>query len=396
MRCNPHNRLIDGSPSRDVACGDGVCVASVATGLTPEIILSGSVASGDVSTLRAGLTGVGRLNQHDGCANQLSLVGDKVSQLAEGPRVVEQTLCPANGCLSDTLEVFKGNGLRVPLGFLYNLLGNRVVERFGKVLLFARAILQVALRAWSTTALKALAQASVTFADLGQRLAAVNLPLRVSGDIDDAKINAKSPGCGPDGWLFHVDRDKEKPLALEIDKVSLAKLELQQFPLSLSAREGDFLASLQGGQGRHALVSKQTEVPGVKGNRAKGLKQALLVPFNLVGVSDLGNHADGKLGRKPKLGANIGVDQLVQLELAKHLSIPGNLGNIVSRLVGGCQRLLEGLSLLLVWPQLKLYTQTHISSIEQREVQVKGLRPCWVAANSSSPLNGAGLLGRFL
>src|SRR3990172_8415668 len=102
MRCNPHNRLIDGSPSRDVACGDGVCVASVATGLTPEIILSGSVASGDVSTLRAGLTGVGRLNRHDGCANQLSLVGDKVSQLAEGPRVVEQTLCPANGCLSDT------------------------------------------------------------------------------------------------------------------------------------------------------------------------------------------------------------------------------------------------------------------------------------------------------
>lgn len=84
-----------------------------------------------IPTVRAGLRGVGRRNDHHGHPVELRLVFDEPPELVKSPGIEATTLSLRNRfpfSLADTREVFKGHAAIGAFGFGHNTLGDTVID----------------------------------------------------------------------------------------------------------------------------------------------------------------------------------------------------------------------------------------------------------------------------
>ena len=394
---NPHVWLVDGNPARDVAGSDVVGVAGETAldaqkgGLALTVGLGGVTASG---ALPRGVLGV---NEHDGDACNLRLVNDLLLQIIERPSMVLSPLATSNRYpFAYTLELFKGDAAPGVFCLLNYTLGDAVIHVFSKASLFAAALLHHLVSRFRPRGLQLASKLGMSLAKSIDVASGEPVPVTVRGNVLDAKVNTKEPLDLSWGGSLNITGGEQIELAADQAQVRFSTLGLKQSQLVFAANKRDVLTPASGPNRDLLPVEHPRQDAVVIGNRAAKVKRALLVLARLVGICNFGNAAHGHLCCQIKARADHSVRQTVKRKLLELLVAPRQLADFVASSVGSLKRLKQRPSLLWSRSQFHLSGQSHNVSIFESEVKVKGLRPYWVAANSSSPLNGAGLLGPFL
>ena len=103
--------------------------------------------------------------------------------------------------------------------------------------------------------------------------------------------------------------------------------------------------------------------PAIIGYRAKFPKPAHLLPIKLVSICNLAYRSYDKLRRKVVGFLDRVISFLMEVELLKRVTLPGNLRNNVTRLIEHTHRLFECISLFLCGKQLYLKGKFHTVNI---------------------------------
>jgi len=124
--------LVDGSPARDAACGDvaGCDVVGVPSKATPgadEPAPCAPVRPADVPARRAGLRGVGGVDQHEGDPGPRCLVASEGDLLGERPAVQGAPLEPMSPYPpAEALKILQGDAAAGAFGFTHHMLADLV------------------------------------------------------------------------------------------------------------------------------------------------------------------------------------------------------------------------------------------------------------------------------
>lgn len=123
-------RLHDGSPAEhtNVLSSDYVSVTSAATRRTTKNGLAWTISLVGMPARGAATRGVARIDQHDGNARPLRLVGNKGAQLKERPAMQDRALLPASPHpRANALQVLQGKRTLCAFGNRYQPFADRVV-----------------------------------------------------------------------------------------------------------------------------------------------------------------------------------------------------------------------------------------------------------------------------
>lgn len=145
----------------------------------------------DMATARAGLAGVGRVNQNNGHPGDVGLVGEKLPQLIERPAMVLSSLrFPHPGPLPNAGQVLKSNRRLSRFGFLDNLLRDAVIDAFSKSSFLAADPPEQLATAFGAFALNARANPEVVIPNSGSAAALPRLTRTGMGNIAPTQVNA--------------------------------------------------------------------------------------------------------------------------------------------------------------------------------------------------------------
>lgn len=201
-----------------------------------------SVAFVNMSTCRAGVRGVPRVNRDHWHASQPCLVLDQGTELEERPAMQRGSLSATNRYpFADTAQVFESDPASGVFRSSHNAFADRVVGVGGKAVLFAGQILEAAARRLRAFALQFGAQAAVTAAHIVHSAAAINRPVAVSSNIDNAQVYAKEVAHVFDGRLVHFADLMQVERAAPVHQIRFALHVRQQGKLALARDERDGL-----------------------------------------------------------------------------------------------------------------------------------------------------------
>lgn len=269
----------------------------------------------------------------DPYAQQLSLIGDKASQLRECPTMQRGALRPSSPHpRSDMRQILQRNRPLRAFHLRHDLLTQIVIDPCSKPPFLSRKRTQAAAAAQRSFLLQLLAQPPMAIAHVLDRFRLMDNTIGIGCDVGHTQINTY--GVGYRLWfLWHNFRRGEQiPLATNEHKITFANAVGQQRALVFAANERNRLASLNcPDRDSISLVGKNAII---KGNRAKWLEGAFGFPIQLVGVRNFGNAAHHKLSRQTKCFFGVVVRQLVNAELLELACIPGDIAYRVTSSVG--------------------------------------------------------------
>lgn len=240
------HRISYKTPSGDVASGVMVCVTTVPAFHTPKLCLGLPVRLRRMPARRAFPACITRVNRHHRYSSQLRLVFDESTKLAEAPIVQSLPLLLAGlSPLADVRQVFQRNAEAGAFSSGNDCLRYAVVLMLLKPPLFAAHLAKTALCCFGADALQDGAPFGVAFAVLLDPRAGILVALAVSGDIDDAEINAKHAVRREQSRIIKVTHGAEIPLAAHEHQVGFALSVCDQSTLMVTADEGNLLAASQ-------------------------------------------------------------------------------------------------------------------------------------------------------
>lgn len=331
---------------------------------TTERGLIRTVALVKRATSVARLRGVAGVNQHDRNAAQLRFVRDVRPKLAERPIAVSRAYRfpnPLLCSLADMRQIFKRQRSASAFGFLYKLLGNRVVGVGLKAALFAAILFQAALCRLRTNGVKGVTAALIPLAHTFNRCAAVLVAVAIRRKVDHPKIDSQrrvnSIGC----WVVNVARHKEIERAVTKHQIAFTLSGWQHLPLTVATdKRHVFNATVNRPDRNGLLVKVERQDTVIVGNTAVWSVRALHLPIQLVAIAHFGKTANNQLCRQAVVSLDPLIDQLLQIVLPKDLLFPRDAADVVARGVRCFQRALQGIGLFGRRLQFNLGDEFHI------------------------------------
>lgn len=331
-----------------------------------------SIPSVDTAAARAGLACVAWIDKQHRDAGTFRLVRNEGAKLCEGPGVQTRPLATLGlNPPADMRQFFKRNTKAGAFGSRNDHLRDFVVDVFPEAGLPSREFAQTAFSRFGAASLQTGFAAGETRADTFDALAAVQRPVAVGGNIDDAEIDAE-PIFGFELLGFgNVAGSGEIPLAAHEAEIDLALAVGHQTALVLTHHEIDDDAAFDRPDADGGCTLDKADYPiviGLSGIRAKDWRS---LPTDFEGVSHLGDRPHGSLRRQAEAVAQVVVGDLLQIELAK---IPGGETSgrkPCRRLVAAPQGSAQCLGLLGRGQELYGGDEFHRSNIERHRMRRK-------------------------
>ena len=311
---------------------------------TLEFIPAWPVPLIDQTAARTAATGVARVHEHDGYADQHRLVGDHTAQLVKPPVRHPRPLVPLDlDPAPDALEVFQGNqGLAAfgicDDGFTQDVVGVALESR-----LLARSAPECTLGGTGADLLQGTAPGVLPAANIVNLRTGIGLSAVINGKVDDAQVDADGIHGSDQRRFVSLAGSSQHPLAAHEHQVDLTLGRLHQLPLPVATGEFDALPPGQRPDRNSILAGQEPEDAFVVGlgcvlfECATGL---LVAGFQT--VRDLGDGPHRRLSRQAELGSHIAIRQLVQVELAPRLGISSEarqpVAGRIAPLQGGSQQ----------------------------------------------------------
>lgn len=323
----------------------------------------------DRSATRAGPARVARVDCDHGNASQLRLVGDELAELRECPPVHTVALALSGpNPLADVRQVFDGNCKAVAFSRSSDLLRDAVARVLSEPGLLPGEFLEAPLGRLGASGLEPGTTLGELLPDALDLCARVGSALAIESDVDDAEVDAEHAIDIDLARVGHVADNRQEPLAPDEHQVYFAFAEGKQLSLTLAADEWDNFSTIERPD-THSIGHQPEDaiVIGLRRVLAE-LDQLRIAPVGFmrrVGVSDLGDAADGDLSRNLELSPSSRVPDLMQVELADFAGLEAGHGEEVACLVTTLKRAPEQVSLRLRGLELDVGHQFHSSSIEQ-------------------------------
>ena len=314
----------------------------------------------NTTAYRAGSRGISGINEFDHHACQLSFILDKAAQLSECPRVLLSPLAMSNrDAGADTLEVFQGDPPSAVFSLHNNTLRDYVIDVLSKAALFFATLLEKSFRCFRIFGLKFGSKFGMPFpqpVDLSTR---VNLPIGVGGDVNDTEINSKKLDRVTFWCFLNLTGLKEVEVAVPINQVGLPAEMAKHLQLPFSSDKRNLQPTVKRPD-RNKLVSYlPREDTLIISDAPVPVENSLNMSVNLIGIRHLCQNPDHDLSSKVEATPKVIVKQMVQVILAKSLSIPCLFTDIVSSIVHTFQCFQQRLMLLSRRGQFDLCYQLH-------------------------------------
>ena len=355
-----YDRRVDFRPTTNIDRRKVIRQASEPADPTGELRLRDPIGFTDVTTHWAGPAGVIGIHKNHRHTSSLSLVSHKAPQLGKRPAVEGGPLRASNRCpQADARQFFQGQGSVGVFRFGYQMFADAVVGISCKSAFLTRQALEFALGGGRAFGLEFGSQEAIAVADMVDRLARMDLPLVVDGNVDDAQIHAQGPFNHTGlGFLRLTGRQEEKSASGE-ERVAFALAPLKQFPLAFSTDKRDEQPAVDGPDRDGVILQSPGQDAVIKGDTPLGLECPLGVSFKFIGIGHFGDHPDCQLSRQSKPIPDCSIAAVMQIILAKGLRFPGRLTDPLSGRIGLKKGLPKGLSLIRGYKQLKLGSELH-------------------------------------
>ena len=335
------------APSGDIASSVMVCVVAVPAYHTLKNRLGFPVFLGDMPARHALPAGVARIDNRNGNAGLLGLIFDKGAKLAKTPIVQTVPLLFSGLNLDpDMRQIFQRDTQTGAFSSGNDALGNAMILMLLKACLLAADGAQAALGRPGASALQGGAALGVALARRLHLVARVLPAQAVSGNVDDAEIDAKDAVRRQQGRVVKVAHDGQIPLAAHEHQIHFAFAVLQQLTLVFTANVSDFCASLQQPD-RHDIAIGKAENPVVVRLRRMFAKSTLRFLVDFVRIRHFGNATHRHLRAYFKFGAQLVITKFVEVELPEYLGFKSPFSNPVARGIAPLKRRHEHTPLLL-------------------------------------------------
>jgi len=237
--------------------------------------------------------------------------------------------CP----LSHVSEVFnRKRSIRV-FSFRDQFFGNSMVGVCLKTTLLATQFLQSAFGRPGADLLQNISAFLIPLTILLNCIAAIALPVTVSGKIDDAKVYTDSIINFFGGWFQNIAHRKQKEITLAIDQIRFTLTRFKQLLLTFSAYVGNQLTRSDSPDVDGLLLSPPSQNPVIKSNGAKRFEFALGLLMQFVSVGNFGDTTDNYLSRQAGRFSDLRVKGLVNGVLSKGLRMESKFTDGVTSMV---------------------------------------------------------------
>jgi hypothetical protein len=294
-----------------------------------------SICPFSVQTLVTLLAGVLRVHKDHGHPASLRFVGDERPELSERPTVQPVTLIFFSPYpVTDAVEFFEGYPAFGALSQRYKAFGNYVIGISGKPTLFSAPLPQEVFGALGALFLKLLAKSFIAMANLINLRATVAVSVRIKCDTSHSQINANEIHYRFLFYVWNVDCDMEKELAVPVDQVALSARVREQFPLFFSADKWDGDSLWQCPDRDKRLV----QIPGQKTQVVDDCTGGVKRPRRLadgVSVHYLGAHQAGSLSRQSEERSNGFIAGALEFKMGENTKFYGTLRQPVTGRVKG-------------------------------------------------------------
>jgi len=355
-------------PTRDVASGIQVGIATMSADLTPELRLSFSVGFGDMPTFRTGSACVARVNCLDHQASAFCFVLYKIAKLAETPVVQPFPLLfiglnPA----ADMRQIFERDTHAVAFSSGNDSFRDAMVLMFLESFLLAAHVAKATLCRTRTNTLQLCPSLCVSGPVSLDFRSGVLVSNAIRRDVDDAHVNAEHPIRCKQTGIIEVAYGTDVPLAAHEHKINFALAVRKQFSLVLSTDKGNPGSTWKKPDRNHIAADKPEYAVIVRLSRMLA-KCAHLLLVNLVRISNFRDAAHGNLRRQIEASAKIGIKRLVHVVLAKYPLLKCGLRKPVARLITTLKRIFQSRFLFWSWRQFEVCDKLHSSSIEKNKM----------------------------
>ncbi len=369
---------VDGGPTAYIDRSDGISRSGEPARYAGEKGLRRTVTLIDTTAYRTGVRGVSWVNQFHDHTGEACLVLDKAPELVESPGVLLPPLALANrDPVPDTFEVFKGNAAAGVFGLCNEPLADYVVGIGSKAILFARALLEKSPGCLRAIGLELCAQFGMALSKAVHLATGVGFAVRISGDIDDAKVNTQKAFRVIRMRLRGINNHSQVEGLVSEDKVGLPYDAVDPGLLISTDAHRNQLPAIKG-EDRYPVCSLPGEDPLVVDHGAMGIESldSGLVPA--VDFNDFTHHTYSHLGRKAVVVTKVVVGKTVELYLTGGISLKSKVGDVVTGLIESLHRLEQGL--VLLWARSKFHHQClfHASIIDYGYQYIKGGEPAFL------------------
>ncbi len=275
------------------------------------------------ATARGTLPGrVARIDKRDRNAGTLRLVDDEATELGECPIAKPCSFGPAGrNPAADTLEVLKSQSATGAFSIKNERLRYAVVDMFLEPRLFSGEFAETPLGGFSASLLQAAPSLRQLGPDTLNICAGPGATVAIHSKRNDAEIDAK-PILGIElGRFRDVASRGQYPLATDETEINLALAVGHQSGLMLAHYNGHGDAAFDGPDADGCTVTDEADYAIVVGLGSVLAEHRRNIAVNLEGICHFGNRADGSLGGQSVAGSQLGIAELVQVELAEHARI---------------------------------------------------------------------------
>lgn len=270
-----YDRLSDRSPCRYVACGVEISKSRIPTRDTGEQALRLSIGSFRMSTLRALLTGMFRVNLKQANAKHGSLVCQELLELKESPVGMPRPLSFSNRSGSDAFEILNGNRGPKCLSLLDDVFADYMVGVALKSFLSARQFSQMSFRRLRTFLLQCFTKPVITLACVLYLFAGECLAFGIGGDVYNTQVNSENLVGFKWSGIVNLTSGEQVEVSPVENQVTFAALMFQQMRLTFSANEVDALPSTRGPDIDRRIIEIEREDATVVSNPSVFLETSL-------------------------------------------------------------------------------------------------------------------------
>ena len=324
---------VDNCPATNVNRSVVISMAGETTRLTGECRLVKTVGFRDIATSRTGLRSVSRVNSNNFDAGKFGFILNLCSQVCEVPGMLLSPLAFSNPYpVMNSLQVFKGEPATGALSLFNNILGDYVVYILSKAGFFAFAFLHQAFGRLCSFALQFLSKFRLSLPVIVNLITGKSFSIAVSGNIDNAQVNAQEIIRACLWRLGHINADVEVENTVSIYKISLP-LNAPMLKYPVVAKDEGYVNSIGECFNIDGIGLLEFPDPFIIGNCAVFLETVEMFFVGLIAISDFTNHSDSQLRRKAKLVSSIVIAELMQADLPFGMFGPTDFRNIIAGLV---------------------------------------------------------------
>ena len=327
----------------------------------------GTVAFINMSTYRASLAGIFRVNERDRHTCQLGFVLDEGRQLTKRPVMQTCSLLTSNSYPPrNSLEYFKGNTASGAFRFLHDCLADLVVNVRLITGLFMANFHQLALGSARAKTLKIAAAVRELATSLLNLLAAECLAVTIGCDIDNSQVDAKIVSNVFGFRRFNITRDEKVKLAVNVAKVGFAAFAFQQLVLAFAAQISHMLATFKHPDAHRLFGSFETEKFLVVREGTIWCESALHSLIKFISIGDFPDGTHSHLCTKREAFPDVAIYKMVKRILAKYLMFPRLFTGVVAGGVGHLKRFEQRIVLVGSGLKFNLRREYHIGYISQK------------------------------